>query len=536
VLNLLLKSKLILRQNVSKVKVEYFTGNERKFIYDCIQRIFKSSKGLLTKTLIDYEIHSRIDDKERHFYEAEWTLIVGMNVVEEIEVLLERLHKAEIGRQLTNVAENMVNLLEKGDIDDALKQLRNTAAKISTHREVKPVIELTDYHSRLELIIDKRLHPEKYLGIKTGFRSFDLRTGGLFPGEMTLVSGITGLGKSTLLKQIETGIALGNVKKNVLHVCNEEHLLQVQTKFDAQITRIPYNDFKQATITDEDLDRWKQAMEVDLKKPNLGRIFIKEVPAFTDVLLMEESLHELENLNVHVDVVIIDHLPHVRPIEKAWGEYDEQGKAAADCKELARSFNLSVVVATQAATIVEEKQTKGRRAGKLDVYGSKEQVHVANTSLVITQTGVDETQQDREEWERDALWLCDIKKNRDGPTFSFKLKHHVRFGFVEETHDKLAPHVKAALDDAVKEAEEAKKSEKPQESVPVVSEKSLSPEAEFAGETPPATDSSPAAVELASEVAQEPSALEVPVATENLNMETIGASIVARMRKKQAGG
>lgn len=456
-LNLLLKSKIVLRQHIVKLKPAYFTTKERQFIRDCIQRTFGSSKGLLTKDLFDYDVRSRIDEGERHYYEGEWILIDGLTVASDAEVLLDRLHKADIGRQLLTAAEKMVESVEKGQIDDAVRQLRNSTVKIAERRDTEPVVELTDYRKRLDTLMDKKQHPEKYLGIKTGFKTFDERTGGLFHSEMTLISGVTGQGKSTLLKQIGTGIVLFNHNKNVLHICNEEHLLQVQTKFDAQVTRIPYSDFKRATITDDDIEKWKRVMEIDLKRPNIGRIFIKEVPAFTDVLLMEEAIYELGNQGIHIDVVIIDHLPHVRPKEQAWGEYDEQGKAAADCKELGRAHHLSVAVATQAATIVEEKQTKGRRAGKLDVYGSKEQVHVANTSIVITLKGSDTSQTDREEWERDVYWLCDIKKNRDGATFSFDMKHHVRYGYVEEIFDKATPvAAKDAIADTLKEAEEEK--------------------------------------------------------------------------------
>ena len=540
-LNLMLKSKITLRQHISKLKPAYFTTKERQFIRECIQRTFGTSKGVLTKNLFDYDVHSRIDENERHYYEGEWTLITGMTVADDADVLLDHLHKADIGRQLLDVAEIMVGSVEKGNIEDALRQFRNSAARIAERRDTPPIVELTDYRGRLDIIMDKKQHPEKYLRIKTGFKTFDDRTGGLFPGEMTLISGITGLGKSTLLKQIETGIALFNHNRNVLHICNEEHLLQVQTKFDAQVTRIPYNDFKWATITDEDLERWKQIMEIDLKRPNIGRIFIKEVPAFTDVLLMEESLHELENLGVHIHVVIIDHLPHVRPKEKAWGEYDEQGKAAADCKELGRAYHLSVVVATQAATIVEEKQTKGRRAGKMDVYGSKEQVHVANTSLAITQTGLDESQTDREEWERDVYWLGDIKKNRDGATFSFKMRHHVRYGFVEEVFDKPGAAAKAAADDAAKEGdasiEESKKKAKGQSAVkqeknivePVAAE--TAPGESVPVEPMPAeTVSVPEPpAEPVPDVKPEPAPL-----TDDSSPASISARIIAKMRKKNS--
>lgn len=525
-LHLLTTSKVLLRQHVSKIRPEFFTTKERRFVRECIQRTFGSSKGVLTKTVFDYEVHSRIDDNERHFYEGEWTIIAGLTVTDEIDALVDRLHKADVGRKLMDAAENMVELVEKGRIDDALRQLRNSTAKIAERRESPPVIELTDYRNRLDIIMDKKAYPEKYLGIKTGIKTFDDRTGGLFAGEMTLISGVTGLGKSTILKQIESGIAICNVNKNVLHVCNEEHLLQVQTKFDAQLTEIPYNEFKWATITDEDIEKWKRMMEVDLKKPNIGRIFIKEVPAFTDVTLMEESLNELENRGIHIHVVIIDHLPHVRPIEQAWGEYDEQGKAAADCKELARSHHLSVVVATQAATIVEEKQGKGRRAGKLDVYGSKEQVHVANTSLVITQIGIDETQTDREEWERDVFWLGDVKKNRDGAIFSFKLRHRVRIGRVEEIFDKPTGAVKAAADEAVKELErdvaQAASEAKPAESASVPSEPTPDLTIHDSTEVPE------------SEPASEKEGQTEPTVEAEKPGESIAARWAAKMRKKIA--
>jgi replicative DNA helicase len=525
-LHVLLISMVFLRQHISKVRSEFFTTKERKFIRECIQRTFNGSKSVLTKTVFDYEVHSRIDENERHFYEGEWVLIAGLTVTDEADVLIDRLHKADIGRKLMDVAENMVELVEKGRIEDALRQLRNSTAKIAERRESPPVIDLTDYRARHDIVMDKKAHPEKYLGIRTGFKTFDDRTGGLFAGEMTLVSAITGLGKSTFLKQLEAGIALCNENKNTLHICNEEHLLQVLTKFDAQFTRIPYNEFKWATITDEDLEKWKQVMEIDLKKPNIGHIFIKEVPAFTDVILIEEALNDLENRGVHIHVVIIDHLPHVRPIEQAWGEYDEQGKAAADCKELARSHNLSVVVATQAATIVEEKQGKGRRAGKLDVYGSKEQVHVANTSLVITQTGVDETQIDREEWERDVFWLCDIKKNRDGAIFNFKMRHQVRCGVVEEIFDKPTAAAKAAADAVVKEAERQETAQAALASAtPPVEPVTATPEPEVVSAVPDST-TSPEIKPANIEVKPEPS--------EEIPMESIGAKWAAKMRKKKS--
>jgi replicative DNA helicase len=472
-LSIMLKSKVLLRQFANKIKPEYFTTRERKFIRECIVKTMKNTKGLLSKNIFEYEVNSRIEDKERPFYESEWTLIEGTTATDDVEVLLDRLHKAQVGRQLMDIAETMVTAVEKGDIDNALRQLRNSTSKITEHKETAAIVELTDYQKRLDLIRDKQQYPEKYLGIKIGFKTFDERTGGLFPGELTLASGITGLGKSTFLKQVETGIILCNQNKNVLHICNEEHLMQVSTKFDAQMTQIPYKNFKVATITDEEIEKWRTTMEITLKKPGTGRIFIKEVPAFSDITLIEEALVELENQGIKIHVVIIDHLPHLKPVEQAWGEYDEQGKAAADCKELARSWHIAVVTATQAATVVDAKQSKGRKAGDMDVFGSKKQLHVTNTHISITKIGTDDKQTDLEEWQRDVYWLGNLTKNRDGAKFVFKMKHHVQFGYVEEFFDKLPPKTEEEMKRAIEEgekaleedrkAEEEKKGEKPED-------------------------------------------------------------------------
>jgi hypothetical protein len=128
-------------------------------------------------------------------------------------------------------------------------------------------------------------------------------------------------------------------------------------------------------------------------------------------------------------------LPHIMPIQKAHGENDERGKAASDCKQLSKDLDCAVVIPTQAATEVEEKQSKGKRAGKLDVYGSKAQIHVSNTFMIITDKGK-VSDEKLEEWQQDVNWLVDIKKNRDGPPFCFRARHYVQFGKVVETFEK----------------------------------------------------------------------------------------------------
>jgi len=458
-LRALSKSVMMCRKYIQSVREEWFTTDERAFVFHVMMETFRASKSILTAKVLEYEVEKRIEEEERKHYLGEWNFIEAVAVGDPPEAIIDRLREAHAGRVMMGSIEDVVLKAEAGDIVEAISMFKQAAVSMNIGKHDQPIVELTDYRHRLKLIKDKKEHPEKYLGIKTGFKTFDKRTGGLFPGELTLIAGVTGLGKSTLVKQLQKGIITLNKDKNVLHIANEESQMQVETKFDALMSEVPYLDFKLAKISDDDLDKWISSMTHDLKKPGVGRVFIKEVPAFTDVTLIEQAYRELEAKGIKIHVIVIDHLPHVIPIMKAYGENDEKAKAAADCKQLAKDLDCSVVIPTQAATEVEAKQQKGRRAGKLDVYGSKAQIHVANTFIIITDKG--KVPDDKlEEWQRDVMWLADIKKNRDGPPFCFRCRHYVQYGKVVETaaNDEQESDEEHAADDAER-AEAAKAAE-----------------------------------------------------------------------------
>jgi replicative DNA helicase len=446
---------MLTRRYSSQISEELFTSDMRKFIVEVAKRVFRDSKANLTRNVYEYEVATRVPDKDRSYYLTEWNVIESSTEADDPDAVIGKLQESLVGRQIMDSAEVVVDLIEKGEVERAVTAFKRGAVSINSRQDRQKIVELTDYSHRLQRIRDKQAHPEKYLGIKTGFKTFDMKSGGIFPKELVLIAGITGIGKSTMVKQLVRGILENNVGKNILYIPNEESQDQVETKFDSLFSEIPYLDFKWATISETDIQKWMSTMDALKGNPNGGRVFIKEVPAFTDVTLIEQAYRELETQGIPIHVVIIDHLPHVRPIEKVWDKNDETFKAASDVKQISKDLNVALVIPTQAATEVEEKQMHGKRAGKLDVYGSKGQVHVANTFLIITYKGLDETQTDRAEWERDVYWLVDCKKNRDGPPFWFMAKHLVRQGKVMEVFKDKAGSAGMASDGDVEEVDDA---------------------------------------------------------------------------------
>ena len=450
-------SIMMARTYLHQGKEEFFTSEERKFIFAFATNSLNDSSSLLTKAIFEYEVNSRMEESPAANFIGEWNMVEGSDLEDPPEAILAKLRDAGLGRKALELSTDVIELLGKGDITEAVSRLKREAMMLGGQRDDRPMAALTDIEARFKLIRDKQAHPEKYRGLKIGFETFDKVTGGLYPGEMTLIAGITGLGKSTICRSIAHGLTTLNGVKNVLHIANEEYLEQVQHKYDSVLTGIPYMDFKRATISEENLDRWQKYMQKEMMDTGRGQIFTKEVAAFSSIDVIEQQFRILENRGIPIHAIIIDHLPNVKPMQPAWGENDETKKAAVDCKELARWLKVATIVPTQAATDVEKKQMAGKRAGKLDVFGSKGQIHVANTFLILTYKGTDDTQLDVEERDRDVFWLCDVKKQRDGPPFFFYAKHLVHSGKIIEIVDpskKATKEAKDAADANLKEAGE----------------------------------------------------------------------------------
>jgi len=460
VLKILLTEFSTCIKNVNQVKVSWFTSDERKFVYELIKE-FIPQKKLITNTLFEFTVNSKVDAHTVALHFTEWNLILETDITDDIDSLIELLKQSELARQVRDIELAVVSKLQAGEVYEAVDLLKSKTVALGSRHKDLPHINLTDYKERENLIYDKQKNPSKYSGIPTGFKYLDSKTGGFFPSELTVVSAVSGVGKSTLLKQFAYNIIKSG--KSVLHVTNEESLRQVQLKYDSLVSGIFYYKFKKATITDTEVKAWKNKLN-SLKYDGCGDLYIKEIPPFTSVLEIERTMYEIEQAEKRPDVIIIDYMDHLGPTVKSFSENDSDAKVAADVKGLSIAFDVSVVTATQSSTAAEEKQSKDKAFKKYDVYGSKRKVHTANLLMYVIQQGQDMSQLTKNGGDRDDIYQCDwfwkiqVAKNRDSSLLHFPAKQHVRTGFVEELDKDVVKssagndaEIKNDIDDALNE-------------------------------------------------------------------------------------
>lgn len=172
-IKLLTGSAMLSKLHMSKVKIEWFTSQERKFVAGAMIDVVKKSNAVLTRNVFEYMVGAQIADSEKSSYISEWNFIEALTTNENIEVLISKLDEARVGQEVLGMAEEVAELLEQGRVADALTALKMKAVTIGGAVEDRPIVEITDYQHRLDLINDKKANPDKYRGIRIGFDTFD---------------------------------------------------------------------------------------------------------------------------------------------------------------------------------------------------------------------------------------------------------------------------------------------------------------------------------------------------------------------------
>ena len=97
----------------------------------------------------------------------------------------------------------------------------------------------------------------KPLGISTGFRSLDAMMGGFFNGEMTVVAGRPGMGKTQLV--LQSGVEIAKQGKHFHFISLEMTPEQLTTRVIAEMAGVGQSAIRSAKLTQDDFRRMQEA-------------------------------------------------------------------------------------------------------------------------------------------------------------------------------------------------------------------------------------------------------------------------------------
>lgn len=294
------------------------------------------------------------------------------------EILIKALKQGYQSRLLYQSQLSASSLIAAGKINQACELLSQAVDSVEKEEEtLENVDNLGDLLHEVEV--------EKPKFVPTGFPTLDEVTGGFSPGELVIISAPRGSGKSTLMMQLAVNSCSRGHKP--VYVNLEMSRREWTCRLFSNITLLPYTKIRRLA-TDE--------REKALLRFRVGLFYVKEKTAYRDWFVadkrrliempavdfykelskfefggnithlgpesasMTKLIAKLRNLRRSgSDLVLVDYLSWIKYGPSHYKQHERLGEAALKLKDIAKSLEMPVIVATQ---VTEEGNVKYSRA------------------------------------------------------------------------------------------------------------------------------------------------------------------------------
>jgi replicative DNA helicase len=216
----------------------------------------------------------------------------------------------------------------------------------------------------------------KLPGLSCGFASIDQMTGGLKRGEMVVIAGRPGMGKSALGVCISNATAAANVPTMFFSLEMSATSLSFRGLTDLAYSRhlpIKYQDAMRGTVSDVDAQRIFEARhqrrEWPLKVDQTAGLTVSQI-----VSRARRHNQNLERQGRRLGLIIVDHLHMVHASSRYSGNrVNEVTEISGGLKGLAKDLDVPVIVLAQLNRALENREDKRPNMADLRDSGSIEQ-------------------------------------------------------------------------------------------------------------------------------------------------------------------
>lgn len=314
------------------------------------------------------------------------------------------------GSELIGHADARAHLLSKfAEIDRELSMQDTPEGDVRT--EVSEILE--DYSER------KRLNALGMgEGILFGIPAIDAKIGGLQNGEMSLIIGASGSGKTSSVTQLAWH-ASTQQGKNVVIATTETLRDQIRRKLIARHSKLSRfglseglntRDLKAGTLTESQEIKLREVAEDFGNNPTHGVCYVMQVPRGATIAMVESRFHRLQSM-FNIDLGIIDYFALLKSDRRRNSVREELTDILKAGKQFATSFDdgrgIPLVSPWQ---VSRSAQAEAESVGHYTLAALAETSEATNSSdIVMSMFALDTTN-------RYADVRAQVLKNRDGET------------------------------------------------------------------------------------------------------------------------
>jgi len=230
----------------------------------------------------------------------------------------------------------------------------------------------------------QRNNPNQTKGINTGIEVLTKITNGWNPGELVIVCGRPGQGKSILLMNFALEAYLDN--KNILFITLEMPFRQQQLRAISRMLNLPYSKLKVPHyLSPGEWDYLNDDIKRYLDKENF--FFMVDSPEHCTASFIDNKITTIENVRgVKIDLLIVDPIYLMRAGNKVDNREKEDpvGMISGELKRLAMQFGIPVLVASQFNREGGKRHQTGKDPNTMDMSFSDRLGHNSDIILGIT--------------------------------------------------------------------------------------------------------------------------------------------------------
>ena len=280
-----------------------------------------------------------------------------------IEVYAKKIYEHYLKNLVVEQAKDIQKSAENNQVD-ALDTL------VSAHTSIGELINLRpdsvfDINEALGDAIESIQNTDKLL-IKTGFQNVDKFAGGLTRGELTIVGGRPGHGKSTMLLNMLSNV-LASDRKVILFNRELTNVEVLKKLLALESGRLSYGMIRQGIYDPKHLHELDRVREFIAKKYREDRFRM-----YDQIRDFPTSATEIKKFKP--DVIFDDYIQLITPTGKEDQRRLQLERLVNDYKWIAKEYNCSVILASQLNRALETRGTQKPQLSDLAESGAIEQV------------------------------------------------------------------------------------------------------------------------------------------------------------------
>lgn len=330
----------------------YFSAN--KFIFEAVMDLFNSNSAIDFVTVTEQlKINKKLDAVGGIDYLKR--LVNSVPTTQHVKYYSDIIREKSILRMLIHQAESISDMAhsEEDTLSQVIERSEQMIFDISAAREQSDIVHISDVlQLSYETMSKNAANKGGITGIPTGFDELNKRTGGFHGGELIIIAGRPGMGKSAFAVNIAEYVSI-NLGKTVAIFNLEMPREQIVNRILCSQALVNNGRIRTGSMEPDDWEKICDVADTIAKAP----IYIDDSPSIT-VSQIRAKCRRLKQIH-NLEMIVIDYLQLMQGSGRGENRQQEISEISRSLKVLAKELDVPVVALSQLKR--ESESQKGKR-------------------------------------------------------------------------------------------------------------------------------------------------------------------------------